>query len=96
MKLIDNVEFPTEYPINQDCILFEDTNRVIFQLKHIMFGCPSTSKFYISDSAGMGDYYMLYRWDNTGGWKLILEKKYDTKEIAIEKLMILAKYFVQG
>lgn len=94
MKLIDNVQFPTEYPLNQDCILYEDNNRVMFQLKHIIVGCGSTSKFFIGESVAAPKYYSLSRWDTTGGWKLILEKKYDTKETAIENLMILAKYFV--
>ena len=94
MKLINDIEFPTEYPLNRDFILYEDNNRVMFQLKHIITGCVSTARFFIGESVDAPKYYGLSRWDDTGGWKLILEKKYNDKETAINNLMILAKYFV--
>ena len=95
MKLINDVTFP-EYPSIKDCILFEDRGEVIFQLKHLIDGCATTSKFMIwANSIGGGTvYYTLSRWDNTGGWRKIEQQHYDSMEVAKQNLIPLAKYFV--
>ena len=95
MKLITDVNFP-EYPSINDCVLYEDKNQVIFQLKHILAGCGKTSRFmiFINSIHSLTIFFTLSRWDNTGGWKTIHQKNYQDMEIAKQNLIPLAKYFV--
>ena len=95
MKPIHNITFP-EYPSINDCILYENKDEVIFQLKHLVDGCGVVTKFMIfaSHSGGSNVYYSLSRWDDTGGWKRIEQQNYDSMETAKQNLIPLAKYFV--
>lgn len=94
MKLINDVIFP-EYPSINDCILYEDSRQIIFQLKHLLGGCGTVSKFMIWVNSLDNDIYCsLSRWDNIGGWHRIYDKNYDSVEVAKQNLIPLAKYFV--
>lgn len=94
MKLINDVIFP-EYPSINDCILYEDSRQIIFQLKHLLGGCGTVSKFMIlGNSLSNAVYYSLSRWDNIGGWHRIYEQNYHSMEVAKQNLIPLAKYFV--
>lgn len=95
MKLINDVTFP-EYPSIKDCILYEDKNEVIFQLKHLVDGCASTGRFiiFVNSVHSSTIFFTLSRWDNTGGWKRIFQHNYQNMETAKQHLIPLAKYFV--
>lgn len=94
MKPLNVAVLPEGYEFHKEGILFEDNHSVIFQLKHMVVGCGSTAKFFIGESSVAAKHYSLSRWDNTGGWKLLIQREYADKEAAIQNLTSLAKYFV--